>query len=439
MTGVPTSDGPSTVEGAVDFFSDPAVVEDPFSYYDLARAHGPVWREPFHGAFVVTGYDEISSIYRDSDTFSSCNSFGGPFARLPEEGDGRDVSELIEKYRRVLPNGESFITFDPPEHTAHRGLMMRLLTPKRLQENEAFMARLADTQIDGFIGRGSCEFLSEYAQPLALLVIADLLGVPEEDFQAIRAAFVAHGTPGAVGEHSEEVDFLGFLERWFTRYIEDRRRRPGDDVLTRMAEATFPDGSVPEVAEVVRVATLLFAGGQGTAARYLGNAVKYLAEHPETQQALRDDPSLIPHFIEELLRYNSPVKVNFRMARVATSLAGVPIPAGSSLVMLMGAADRDDRRFSCPAEFDLHRANAREHVAFGRGVHSCPGGPLVRAEARLTIERLLARLRDIRISESHHGPDEERRFDYTPSFILRGVEQLHLEFSASSRRPDSCG
>jgi cytochrome P450 len=430
MAEAPISNGPSSDVAAVDFFSDSSVLEDPFSYYEFVRAHGPVWREPFHEAFVVTGYDEISAIYRDSDTFSSCSSFGGPFARLPEEGDGLDVSELIERYRRILPNGESFITFDPPEHTAHRGLMMRLLTPKRLQENEAFMARQADTLIDGFIERGSCEFLGEYAQPLALLVIAELLGVPEEDFGALRAAFVANGTPGAVGEHSEAVDFLGFLEGWFTGYIEDRRRRPGDDVLTRMAEATFPDGSLPEVAEVVRVATLLFAGGQGTAARGLGNAVWFLAEHPEMQQTLRDDRSLIPQFMEELLRYNSPVKVNFRMARLATTLAGVPIPAGSNLILLLSAADRDERRFACPAEFDLGRGNAREHVAFGRGVHSCPGGPLVRTEARITLGRLLDRMRDIRISESHHGPAGARRFDYTPSFILRGVEQLHLEFSA---------
>jgi cytochrome P450 len=424
MAEVPVSDAT-----AVDFFSDPSVLDDPFPYYEFVRGHGPVWKEPFHGAFVVTGYDEISSVYRDPDTFSSANAFGGPFAQLPEEGDGLDVGELIERYRRTLPNGESFITWDPPEHTAHRGLMMRLLTPKRLQENEAFMARLADAQIDGFIDRGSCEFLSEYAQPLALLVIADLLGVPEEDFASIRAAFVANGTPGAVGERTEAVDFLGFLERWFAGYIEDRRRNPRDDVLTRMAQATFPDGSTPEVIDVVRVATLLFAGGQGTAARGLGNAVKFLAEHPSLQESLRENPHLIPQYIEELLRYNSPVKVNFRMARVATSLGGVPIPAGSSLVMLLGAADRDARHFTCPAEFDAGRANSREHLAFGRGVHSCPGGPLVRTEARITLERMLDRLSDFRISEAHHGPPDERRFDPTPSFILRGVEKLHLEFS----------
>ena len=207
----------------VDFFTDGSILADPFPYYESVRRQGPVWREPHHGAFVVTGYDVISAIYRDPETFSSCNSFAGPFVTFPEEGE---VAELIGRYRHTFPNGESFITWDPPDHTAHRGLMMRLLTPKRLQENAAFLAHLADQQIDRFVARGECEFLSEYAQPLAMLVIADLLGVPQSDQAALRAAFVAHGTPGAVGEKPKEQDFLAFLADWFTGYIEDRRRSP---------------------------------------------------------------------------------------------------------------------------------------------------------------------------------------------------------------------
>jgi cytochrome P450 len=414
-----------------DFFADDSLLEDPYPYYEFVREQGPVWPEPHHNAYIVTGYDEISAIYRDPDTFSSCSAFGGPFTTFPEPVEGDDVSALVEKYRHSFPNGQSFITWDPPEHTSHRGLMMRLLTPKRLQENEQFMSSLANQQIDAFICDGHCEFIRQYAQPLALLVIADLLGIPEEDHPAIRAAFVAHGTAGAVGERPEETDFLGFLEEWFTRYIEDRRRSPGDDVLTQMALAPFPDGTTPEVADVVRVATLLFAGGQGTAARFLGNAMSLVADRHDIQDTLRRHPDRIPQFVEEMLRINSPVKVNFRMARLTTSLGGVRIPAGSNIVMLLGAADRDGRRFSSPADFDLDRTNAREHIAFGRGVHSCPGGPLVRAEGRITLERMLGRLDDIRIAETHHGPACARQFDYTPSFILRGVEALHLELTAA--------
>ena len=415
-------------EHVPDFFSDESLLEDPFEYYEFVRAQGPVWREPYHGSFVVTGYDEIATVYRDTDTFSSCNSFGGPFPGLPEEPADDDASALIEQYRDVFPSSESLITFDPPKHADHRGLMMRLLTPKRLQENEAFTWRLADQQIDSFAASGCCNFIAEYAHPFAMLVIADLLGVPPADQAELRRRMVAKGPAGTVGE-TLEGNFLAHLEDFFIGYVEERRREPRDDVLTKMALGRFADGSMPEVIEVVRVATILFAGGQGTAARFLGNALKLLAEQPELQDALRRDRTQIPQFIEEMLRYNSPVKTNFRMARVTTTLGGVEVPAGSSLILLLGAADRDTRRFTCPAEFRLERDNVREHVAFGRGIHSCPGAPLVRHEGRITVERMLDRLEDIRISEDHHGPLDNRRYEYTPTYILRGVEALHLEFA----------
>ena len=160
--------------------------------------------------------------------------------------------------------------------------------------------------------------------------------------------------------------------------------------------------------------------------------MKLLAEDPELQDRLRNDRERIPDFIEEALRIESPVKTNFRMARLTTTLGGVKIPAGSPLMLLLPAADRDARRFECPEQFDVDRPNAREHLAFGRGIHSCPGAPLVRHEGRITVERMLARLDDIRVSEEHHGPADARRFDYTPTYILRGVEALHLAFTPRS-------
>jgi cytochrome P450 len=415
-------------ERVLDFFSDVSLVEDPFSYYEYARKQGPVWREPHRDVFVVTGYDEMVAVYRDVETFSSCNSFGGPFPGLPEEPAGGDAGALIEKYRNIFPSHESLVTFDPPVHTDHRGLLMRLLTPRRLKENEEFMWGLADRLIDGFIANGRCDFIAEYAQAFAMLVIADLLGVPESDQAELRRRMVAKGPAGAVGQRMEG-NFLVHLEDFFTVYIEDRRREPKDDVLGKMACATFADGSTPDAIDVVRVATILFAGGQGTAARFLGNMVKLLAEDPERQQLLRGERARIPQFVEETLRLYSPVKSNFRMARRSTTLGGVDIPAGSTLMLLLGAADRDGRRFECPAEFHMDRANVREHIAFGRGLHSCPGAPLVRADGRITLERMLDRLGDIRISEAEHGPPDARRYEYTPTYILRGLEALHVEFT----------
>jgi cytochrome P450 len=418
----------------LDWFTDQSLVEDPFPFYEAVRQHGPIWREPTaHGrdreaTFLVTGYEETAAIYRDLELFSSCNAFAGPYPPLPEAPHGDDVSGLIERYRDVFIANESMITYDPPKHTDHRGLLMRHLTPKRLQENEEFMGRLADQRIDSFIEKGRCDFIAEYAQPFSMLVIADLLGVPEEDHPALRASFVAAGAAGTVGKEIPKNP-LWFLEEFFIPYIEDRRREPRGDVMTKLALGTFADGSLPAVIETVRVAAFLFAGGQGTVARFLGNMVKFLAENPDLQQLLRDDRERIPNFVEEMLRFNSPVKVNLRMARKTTTISGVEIPAGSTVVLLLPAADRDPRRFACPAEFDAGRDNAREHIAFGRGVHTCPGAPLVRSDSRVTLEHVLDRMGDIRISDAEHGPPDARRYDHTNSWILRGLDALHLDFT----------
>ena len=221
---------------------------------------------------------------------------------------------------------------------------------------------------------------------------------------------------------------LEFLYDQFTTYIEDRRRQPRRDVLTGMATATFPDGSLPDVIDVVRVAANLFAAGQETTVRLLGAALQVLGERPDLQTRLREEPALVPGFVEEALRIESPVKGDFRLARMPAVVGGVEIPAGTTVMVLNGAANRDPRRFADPAEFKVDRANAREHLTFGRGIHSCTGGPLARAEARVAVERLLARTADIRISEREHGPPDARRYQYVPTYILRGLRRLHLEF-----------
>ncbi len=421
----------------IDFFRDPAVVPDPYPYFTALRERGPIFREPHHGVVMVTGYDEARAIYSDVEHFSSCNSVTGPFPGFPVPLEGDDVSGLIEEHRDELPMHDQIICFDPPKHTDHRALLMRLLTPRRLKENEDFMWRLADRQIDAFAERGSVEVIGEYAVPYTFLVIADLLGVPEED----RPTFIEdmqgskrHRAMIGSAKESLEHNPLQFLYSWFTRYVEDRRREPRDDVLTGMAHATFPDGSLPEVIDVVRVAVNLFAAGQETTVRLLGSALQLIADRPDVQERLRAEPQSVPDFVEEVLRYESPVKGDFRLARVSTTVGGVDIPAGTTVMLLNGAASRDPAWFDGPDRFDLDRPNARQHLAFGRGVHSCPGGPLARAEARVSVERLLDRLDDIRISQQHHGPASARRYSYVPTFILRGLTKLQLEFTPAAAR-----
>jgi cytochrome P450 len=203
-------------------------------------------------------------------------------------------------------------------------------------------------------------------------------------------------------------------------------------VLTGLATATFPDGSLPEVIDVVRIAANLFAAGQETTVRLLAASMQLIAEQPDLQADLRADRARIPNFVEETLRYEGPIKGDFRLARVPTTVGGVDVPAGSTVMIVAGAANRDPRRFECPAEFRPDRANARQHLAFGHGIHTCPGAPLARAEARISLERILDRMADIAIAESEHGPAGARSYRYAPTYILRGLTHLHLEYDATS-------
>ncbi len=156
-----------------------------------------------------------------------------------------------------------------------------------------------------------------------------------------------------------------------------------------------------------------------------------LGEHPELRQTLREHRGLISGFIEEALRIQSPTKVDFRLARKTTILGGVHIPAGTVVMLCLGAANRDPRKFDHPDEFRLDRKNVREHIAFGRGIHTCPGAPLARVEGRITMNRMLDRMRDIRISQAEHGPIGNRHYTYEPTFLLRGLTELNIEFTVA--------
>jgi cytochrome P450 len=429
------TDGGITDYSEVNFFTDPHVAHDPYPYYEYLRGRCPVAHVPGSGVVAVTGYDELVAVYRDSATFSAVNSSLGPFP-LPFDVTGDDISDELEAHRDRFPMSEHLVSFDPPKHTAHRALLNGLFTPKRLKENEEFMWRLADRLIDEFIADGHCEFASAYGQPFPLLVIADLLGVPEADHSMFRELLAGNGPaedPGWVQRHDDgsvNMNPLAYLDKWFTAYITDRRALPQDDILTEMATQHFPDGSLPEIVDLVRIATFLFIAGHETTARLLSSALRVLAEDPDLQDTSRRNRELVRNFVEEMLRLESPIKSDFRLTRVATTLAGVNLSAGTTMMLLPGAANRDPAHFDCPAELRADRPNARQNVAFARGVHSCPGGPLARIEGRVTIERILDRLSDIRISEAHHGPPDARRFDYVPLYILRGLETLHIEFGA---------
>ena len=380
---------------SVNFFTDRSVQDAPYPYFDWVRRQSPVWRDPNFGLFIITGHQEAMAVYSDPATFppgapaagtySSCNVVSGPFVPFPVPVEGDDISDIIAKYRYELPFSDQLPSFDPPVHTAHRHLLSRLVTPKRLKENEAQMWEFADRLLDGFVDSGACEVVGDYAEPFTLTVIADLEGVPDSDHSLFRERL---STVHKEFEHKP----LEFLYERFMEYIEDRRQHPRNDVLTGLATATFPDGTTPDVQDAALVAANLFAGGQETTVRLLSFALRMLGERPDLQELVREDRGRIPNFIEETLRMESPLRTQFRMARVHTELAGVEIPAGGTVMLVPGACNRDPRVFNDPYDFDIDRPNARQHIAFGHGIHTCAGAPLARAEGRVTLNRFLDRM-----------------------------------------------
>ena len=413
----------------VDFFTDESLVPDPYPYFDHLRSRCPVAQATPFSVLAVTGYEEALAVYRDP-AFSSCVSVAGPFSGMPfGPGQSDDVTELIEQHRHAVPMAEHITSQDPPLHTRTRGLLNKLITPKRLKENEDFMWRLADRQLDTFVGSGACEFLTAYAKPFSLLVIADLLGVPPEDHEEFKSVFALE-TVGELGKEAPTShNPLEWLNEKFYGYIEDRRRSPRTDVLTELAQAKHEDGSTPDVEDVMNLSTFLFAAGTETTTKLVSSAVRFIGDNPGMEKELRDDRGRIPAFLEETLRMESPVKSHFRMARTTTRIGDVEVPAGTTVMLLPGACNRDARKFADPNTFRSDRPNVREQIAFIRGVHSCPGAPLARAEGRISLNRILDRMSDIEISAQHHGPPDNRDYTYEPTFIMRGLSELHITFT----------
>lgn len=408
-----------------DYFSDPELIRDPTPYFAALRELGPVVREPHHGVFLVSGLEEILAVYADHDSFSAVVSPLGPFGKLPQPAAGESYADVVRNRRSEIPLSDLLPTLDPPEHTRVRTLLNKLFTPNRLKENEEFMWGLADGLIDEFADRGEIEFCSAYANPFTLLVIADLLGVPRDDHPTIRGWLRSDGEGLVAGERKLDGSRVVVnLHPYFTRYIEERRASGRDDVMGRLASVRFPDGTLPGVDDVVRIAVILFLAGQETTARLISTGMRVLAEQPDLADELRADREAIPNFVEECLRLESPIKGPFRLALRDTRLAGVDIPAGSVLMAMNGAANRDPRVFPDGDRFDAKRPNARRNIAFGHGAHFCPGATLARTEARISFERLLARLDDVRRAD----PGAPLR--YAPSFLIRGLDELPLRFDS---------
>jgi len=413
-----------------DFFTDHSVLLDPYEALDAVRSEAPVRQMQRHDFVMITGFAEATQVLLDGEHFSAVISAAGPTAPLPFEPEGDDITGQIAAHHHQFVGHETFLSMDGAAHSAWRQLVNRLFTPSRLKANEAYMLGLADRMIGEVVAKGGCELMHELATPYVTYVIADLLGVPEEARQEITEILANAPLPGAVDDADAGASLQPIAEKvggMFAGWIIDRRANPREDVMTELAMDKFPDGSEPSVEQLVMLAIFLFAAGQDTSAKLIGNSMRFLGDNPELQARLRADRSKIPAFIEEMLRLEGSAKVTHRLTSKSTRIGEMEIPAGKRIVISLGGGSRDPIRWEEPNTFRLDRPKIREHLAFGRGAHTCIGNPLARAEVRVLFDRFFEHTADLKLSEKEHGPAGDRRFDYEPSYIVRGLTKLYVE------------
>lgn len=414
-----------------DYFTDHVILKDPYRYFEAIRAKGPVYKLPDRDIIIVTGFEETLEVIRNTEDYSSAIAPQGPAAALPFAVEGDDITPQIEAHRTEFVGGDLLVAYDDRQHSMSRSLLNRLFTPSRLKANEAFFSDFADRMVREVVANGGCELMKQVATPFVTMVIADLLGVPDDDRQLFMDAIEAGPGAGSLDPDDLEAQNqpLVIMGGYFYGYVMDRRANPREDVLSELSNGSYPDGTTPDALEIVRLATFLFGAGQDTSAKLFGNTMRFLVDQPELQAEMRADPSKIPALLEEVLRLEGSTKMTARLARKDTRIGDVVVPVGTRVMLALAAANRDPRRWDDPEALRLGRPKIQEHLAFGRGAHVCAGAPLARVEVRVILQKFLEHTSNITLNAERHGPPDARNYDYDPSFIIRGLSELHLDLT----------
>ena len=402
----------------------PEVLECPYDFYRRVREEAPVHQTPL-GFWVVSRYDDVMSVVRDPDRFSSDmrNSFMA----------GPPSDELKEIQAQGFAPANTLLTNDPPSHTQFRGLVNKAFMPKRVAQLEGAIRQIANDLVDRWIGDGRVELVTQFAVGLPLTVIADALGVDRADMPRFKK-----WSDDAVAPLSGLLTQEQLLEcarsrvemqHYMAERCRERELEPRDDLLSDLVQAQFDSGERAgermDMPELLNVIEQLLVAGNETTTKLIAAAMMLLIEHPDQMRAVRGNPELITNLAEEALRLESPVQMLPRVAKVDVQIGGMHVPEGSILMMLYGCANRDDAKYPSADQFEVARANARTHLAFGQGPHFCPGAALARSEARIAFETLLGRCTDWAIDSSVEQPTHREL-----SMTLRGLSALHLTFTA---------
>jgi len=398
------------VHDAVELF-DAASIQDPYPLYERLRSAGPVHRVADSDFYVVCEWAAVNEAISRTGDFSS--NLTATMTYTPDGNVRAFTMDALGGPTQVLA------TADDPVHAVHRKLLVRHLAAKRIRAIEQFTATAADRLWREGLRDGRIEWMGSVANRLPMMVVAELIGVPDADIaQLVQWGYAA--TQLLEGLVSQDqlaaagvalLELNGFITECFRRAVAD----PRENLLGELSAACTA-GEIDTIAAQVMMVTLFAAGGESTAS-LLGSAAWILATRPDVQRRLRENPALLTPFIEETLRYEPPFRGHYRHVRTDTSLAGVELPADSHLMLMWGAANRDPSQFDDPAQFRLDRSTAKGHLSFGRGAHFCVGAALARLEAQIALRLLLDRTTVIEAADV--GP-------WLPSLLVRRLEHLEL-------------
>jgi cytochrome P450 len=387
--------------------TDAGTRRDPYPAMHEIRRLAPVLRSSL-GTWVLTRYDDCFSVLRDP--------------RCGKNWEGLMHQSGLDDWREhvSLGYGEHSLLFaNPPQHTRLRRLVAKAFTPRTVDRLKPRMAETIERLLDPLAEAGGGDLLDLLAFPLPVTVIGDLLGVPEPDRAPFRDAVRANTKTLEMNLTRADVEEADAAAQWMVDYFDDllveKRRHPGDDMLSAMALAEESGDRLTDQ-EIVQMSLLLFGAGFETTTNLIGNGAFHLLEHPEQLRMLREDPALLPNAVEELVRYDGSILLSGRSTFEDIDVAGVRIPAGAGVVTLLGAANRDPAKFENPDLLDVKRRGV-EPLSFGSGIHFCLGASLARAEACLAFQHLLARFPAIELAEQPRFRDQ---------FVFRGLESLRV-------------
>jgi cytochrome P450 len=383
------------------------------------RERHPVFRVPGTDLHLVTRHDLVVPILRDVETYS--NRFGGTSERA--------VDELAQRLAEVQADGwplvSTMLTEDPPAHTRYRGLVNAAFSPRRIAAVEPVVRAIAEELVDRFPVEGTVHFVPDFAVPLPVRVIAHILDVPDDRLDDFKRwsddSTIGIGARISDDERVRAQRGIVEFQHYFADQLERRRESPRDDVLSTLVNAGAAGGEGPlDMAEMLSIVQQLLVAGNETTTKMLTEGARLLIEHPAEWDRLRADPSRAAAVAEEVLRLSTPTQGMFRVVTRDVELEGVHIPAGSRMVIMYAAANRDPAVFPDPDGFDPDRPNRKEHLAFGKGIHFCIGAPLARLEATVAFAVLAERITSWSFAEGN-------TFEYEPSFVLRGLKRLDVD------------